>query len=114
MLRRTERAAGALRPDTGRTALDVLLYSSEPLKADTEITGPVTVDLWASLSAPDTDFTAKLNVVKPDGEVINLNNGIVRTAFRDSPSSPQPADPGRPHEYRYASGRPAICCARVI
>ena len=79
---------------------DVLLYSSEPLKADTEITGPVTVDLWASSSAPDTDFTAKLDVVKPDGEVINLNNGIVRTAFRDSLSSPQPADPGRPHEYQ--------------
>jgi putative CocE/NonD family hydrolase len=79
---------------------DVLLYSSDPLKADTEITGPVTVDLWASSSAPDTDFTAKLDVVKPDGEVINLNNGIVRTAFRDSLSSPRPADPGRPHEYQ--------------
>ena len=67
------------------------LYSSEPLKSDTEITGPVTVDLWASSSAPDTDFTAKLDVVKPDGEVVNLNNGIVRSV------SDQAAEPaGRP------------------
>jgi len=81
---------------------DVLVYSSEPLRADTEITGPVTVDLWASSTAPDTDFTAKLEVVEPDGEVINLNNGIMRTAFRDSLTSPQPAVPGRAYEYQIA------------
>jgi uncharacterized protein len=81
---------------------DVLVYSSEPLRADTEITGPVTVDLWASSTAADTDFTAKLEVVEPDGEVINLNNGILRTAFRDSLTSPQPAVPGRAYEYQIA------------
>jgi uncharacterized protein len=81
---------------------DVLVYSSEPLQADTEITGPVTVDLWATSTAPDTDFTAKLAVVEPNGEVINLNNGILRTAFHDSLGLPQPAAPGRPHEYHIA------------
>jgi uncharacterized protein len=78
------------------------VYSSEPLQADTEITGPVTVDLWATSTAPDTDFTAKLAVVEPNGEVINLNNGILRTAFHDSLGLPQPAAPGRPHEYHIA------------
>jgi putative CocE/NonD family hydrolase len=78
---------------------DVLVYSSDPLTADTEVTGPVTVDLWAASSAPDTDFTAKLAVVKPDGRVVNLNNGIVRTPFRDSLSAPTPAAPGTPYEY---------------
>jgi uncharacterized protein len=81
---------------------DVLVYTSEPLATDTEATGPVTVDLWASSTAPDTDFTAKLAVVKRDGAVVNLNNGILRTAFRDSFSQPQPIDPGRPYEYRIA------------
>ncbi|MDT5013831.1 MAG: uncharacterized protein QOH57_5448 [Mycobacterium sp.] len=81
---------------------DVLVYSSDPLSADTEITGPVTVDLWAASSAPDTDFTAKVTVVKADGRVINLNNGIVRTAFRDSLSAPTPTVPGTPYEYRIA------------
>jgi uncharacterized protein len=78
---------------------DVLVYSSDPMAADTEVTGPATVDLWAASSAPDTDFTAKLTAVKPDGEVINLNDGIIRTSFRDSLEYPHPATPGQPYEY---------------
>ncbi|MCV7020274.1 CocE/NonD family hydrolase [Mycolicibacterium aichiense] len=81
---------------------DVLVYTSDPLAADTEVTGPVTVDLWASSSAVDTDFTAKLIVVKPDGDAINLNNGIVRTAFRDSLSDPRPGVANQPYEYHIA------------
>jgi putative CocE/NonD family hydrolase len=76
------------------------MYTTDPLQADTEITGAATVDLWAESSVPDTDFTAKLDVVKPDGNVINLNNGIIRTSFRDGLSDPRPAIPGRPYEYR--------------
>jgi putative CocE/NonD family hydrolase len=81
---------------------DVLVYSSDPLATDTEVTGPTTVDLWAASSAPDTDFTAKLTVVKPDGQVINLNNGILRTAFRDSLSEPHLGIPGQDYEYTIA------------
>jgi putative CocE/NonD family hydrolase len=79
---------------------DVLVYSSAPLDKDTEVTGPVRVRLWAQSSSADTDFTAKLAVVKPDGQVINLNNGILRTAFRDSLSDPTPITPGRAYEYQ--------------
>jgi putative CocE/NonD family hydrolase len=81
---------------------DVLVYSSDVMSTDTEVTGPVTVDLWASSSARDTDFTAKLAVVKPDGQVVNLNNGVLRTAFKDSLSEPHPATPGQPNEYEIA------------
>lgn len=81
---------------------DVLVYSSDPLATDTEVTGPVTVNLWAASSAVDTDFTAKLLVVKPDGEAINLNNGILRAAFRDSLSDPRPIEPGKPYRYTIA------------
>ena len=79
---------------------DVLVYSSPPLAHDTEVTGATTVNLWAQSSAPDTDFTAKLTVVKPDGEVVNLNNGILRTSFRDSLSNPTPTPPNQPTAYR--------------
>jgi putative CocE/NonD family hydrolase len=79
---------------------DVLVYSSAPLSQDTEVTGAATVDLWAESSAPDTDFTAKLTVVKPDGEIVNLNDGILRTSFRDSLSNPTPTTPNQPIEYQ--------------
>ncbi|WP_370070864.1 CocE/NonD family hydrolase [Mycobacterium sp. MAA66] len=79
---------------------DVLVYTTDPLTQDTELTGPSTVTLWAQSSATDTDFTAKLEVVKPDGQAINLNNGIVRAAFRDSLSAPTPIVPGIPYQYR--------------
>ena len=79
---------------------DVLVYSSAPLEHNTEVTGPVTVRLWAQSTSAETDFTAKLTVVKPDGQVINLNNGILRTSFRDSLSDPTPTTPGRPFEYQ--------------
>jgi hypothetical protein len=79
---------------------DVLVYSSAPLAHDTEVTGSTTVDLWAQSSAPDTDFTAKLAVVKPDGTVVNLNDGILRTSFRDSLSNPTPVPPNQPTDYR--------------
>ena len=79
---------------------DVLVYSSAPLPHDTEVTGSATVDLWAQSSVPDTDFTAKLTVVKPDGQVVNLNDGILRTSFRDSLSNPTPVPPNQPTEYR--------------
>jgi putative CocE/NonD family hydrolase len=79
---------------------DVLVYSSAPLEHDTEMTGPVDVRLWAQSTSADTDFTAKLTVAKPDGQVINLNSGILRTSFRDTLSDPTPTTPGRPYEYQ--------------
>jgi uncharacterized protein len=57
---------------------DVLTYTSDVLTDDIEITGPVRAVLWASTSAPDTDFTAKLVDVHPDGCSYNVCDGIVR------------------------------------
>ena len=51
---------------------DVLVYSTAPLTMDTEVTGPIQVVLYASSTTPDTDFTAKLVDVFPDGEARNL------------------------------------------
>jgi uncharacterized protein len=79
---------------------DVLVFTSLPLEEPLEVTGPVTVELWAASSAPDTDFTAKLVDVRPDGYARNLLDGIIRARYRDSASHPTPIEPGRP--YRYA------------
>ncbi|HYK18649.1 MAG TPA: CocE/NonD family hydrolase [Bryobacteraceae bacterium] len=72
---------------------DVLVYTSEPLKKDLEVTGPIHVTLYASTSAPDTDFTAKLVDVFPDGEARNLTDGILRVRYRNGLDRPQLAKP---------------------
>ncbi len=66
---------------------DVLVYSTPPLTQDVQVTGPVTVTLYAATSARDTDFTAKLVDVHPDGKVINLADGILRGRYHDNPRS---------------------------
>ena len=61
---------------------DVLVYSSPELTEPLEVTGPITVTLFASTSAKDTDFTAKLVDVHPNGFAQNLQDGIVRARYR--------------------------------
>ncbi len=78
---------------------DVLVFTSEPLEAPLEITGPVTVDLWAASSAVDTDFTAKLVDVGPDGYAMNLLDGIIRARYRDSASEPAMMTPGTVYRF---------------
>ena len=63
---------------------DVLVYSTPPLEAPVEVTGPISLTLFAESSAVDTDWTAKLVDVYPDGRAINLNNGVIRARYRDS------------------------------
>jgi putative CocE/NonD family hydrolase len=79
---------------------DVLVYSSPPLDCDTEVTGPIVVNLAAASSAPDTDFTATLVDVYPDGRAIHISEGIVRARYRDSLEQPSLIEPQRPYSYR--------------
>jgi putative CocE/NonD family hydrolase len=80
---------------------DVLVYSTPPLDADLEVTGPVTLDLFAKTSAADTDFTGKLVDVAPDGTAINLTEGILRARYRESTKgAPKPITPGEVYEYK--------------
>jgi putative CocE/NonD family hydrolase len=80
---------------------DVLVYSTAPLDSDVEVTGPVTLDLFAKTSAADTDFTAKLVDVGPDGFAQNLTEGILRARFRESTlGDPKPIEPNKVYEYK--------------
>lgn len=78
---------------------DVLVFTSEPLDRPVEVTGPVRVELWAASSAPDTDFTAKLVDVHPDGYARNLLDGIIRARYRDSGRTPALIEPGEIYRY---------------
>jgi putative CocE/NonD family hydrolase len=73
---------------------DVLIYSTPALTQDTEVTGPVTLDLFISTTAVDTDFTAKLVDVWPNGFAQNLTEGILRLRYRNSQERPELAKPG--------------------
>lgn len=78
---------------------DVLTYSTSPLSSDLEVTGPVKVVLYASSTARDTDFTAKLIDVHPDGKAFNILDGIIRARYRSSFSQPELINPGEVYEY---------------
>jgi putative CocE/NonD family hydrolase len=67
---------------------DVLVYTSSPVSEDTEITGPVRVVLYVATSANDTDFTAKLVDVQPDGRPLLVTDGIQRLRYRLSLDRP--------------------------
>ena len=74
---------------------DVLVYSTAPLTHDLEVTGPIHLEFFASSSAVDTDFTAKLVDVAPDGTAVNLTEGILRAKYRDSQEKAVPLTPGK-------------------
>jgi putative CocE/NonD family hydrolase len=82
----------------------VLVYTSRPLDESIEVAGEVRVVLHASTTATDTDWTAKLVDVHPDGRAVNIADGIIRARYRDSLETPEPLEPERVYEYRIALG----------
>ncbi len=84
---------------------DVLVFQTPPLEADVEVTGPVTVKLWASSSALDTDFTAKLidvyppNSDRPRGFELNLTDSITRARYRNCRERTELLEPNRIYEF---------------
>jgi putative CocE/NonD family hydrolase len=83
---------------------DVLVFQTEPLEADVEVTGELEVKLWVSSSAVDTDFTAKLIDVYPastdypGGFDLNIEDGILRCRFRESAKVEKLMTPGEVYE----------------
>lgn len=78
---------------------DVLVYTSEELIEDREVTGPVTVKLYASSSARDTDFTAKLVDVRSNGKPMSVTDGIIRARYRDKGKPEELLRPGAVYEF---------------
>ena len=80
---------------------DVLSFRSEPLEDDLEVTGPITVTLWVSSDARDTDFTAMLldcyppSVDYPEGYALRLTDSIKRLRFRRGAQREELVRPGQ-------------------
>ncbi|NGQ96518.1 CocE/NonD family hydrolase [Brevibacillus sp. SYP-B805] len=78
---------------------DVLVYSTEPLPEEVEVTGPIKMELYAASSAVDTDFMVKLLDVWPNGYAQRLTDGMVRARFREGMDRPSLIEPGRIYKY---------------
>jgi predicted acyl esterase len=76
---------------------DVLVYTTEPLEQDLDVVGPLRLILYASSSAVDTDFAARLSDVFPDDRAIQLQNGVLRARYRDG--DPKLLEPGRIYRF---------------
>ena len=77
----------------------MLIFSTAPLEKDVEATGFVSVELYASTSAIDTDFTALLVDVDPTGYARFLTDGIVRARYRNGTDKPAEVVPGQVYKY---------------
>ncbi len=86
---------------------DILTFETPELEEDTEVTGHIVMNLWASSSAVDTDFTAKLIDMYPpsddypDGFAMNITDSIIRARYRNSWSEPEMMEPGTPYEFTF-------------
>jgi putative CocE/NonD family hydrolase len=78
---------------------DVLVFSTPPLDRDIEVTGFVSLELYAASSAVDTDFTAILADVEPTGYARFLTDGIVRARYRNSTVKAEMIEPGKIYKY---------------
>jgi putative CocE/NonD family hydrolase len=67
---------------------DILVYTSEPFRERTEVSGPIVPTLYVSSDAKDTDFTVKVLDVYPDGRAYNLDESIQRMRYRDGYDKP--------------------------
>ncbi len=73
---------------------DVLVFSSDVLQKDVEVTGPVRFVCWVAGETVDTDVVARLCDVQPDGRSYDVCDGILRLRFRESLRAPKPLTPG--------------------
>jgi putative CocE/NonD family hydrolase len=88
---------GDRRPIESRA--DVVIYTTPRLDADLELTGPISVKLYAASDATDTDFTVALSDVFPNGISNPIQDGIVRASAREDSFDPKPIEPGQIYAY---------------
>jgi hypothetical protein len=78
---------------------DILVYQTEPLAERIEVTGNPVVELFASTSAPDTDWFVRLIDVAPDGLARDVSLGMVRARYREGLDKPRLLTPGETVKY---------------
>ena len=83
---------------------DVVSSVSAPLESDLDVTGAVSATLWISSDAVDTDFTAKLVDVYPDGTALHIADGQIRARYRNQLTKPELLVPGKVYQVRINLG----------
>jgi predicted acyl esterase len=78
---------------------DVMTYTTSVLARDLDVVGPLRLILYASSSAVDTDFSARLSDVFPDGRAVQLQSCTLRTRYRNSEGEPELLEPGRIYRF---------------
>jgi uncharacterized protein len=91
---------------------DVLVYTSEPLAEPLRVMGTVTARLFASSTALDTDFTAKLVDVFPDGRALIVCEGVIRARYRNGLHQPELLQPGEVYAFDIRIGDTAVLFGR--
>lgn len=102
---------GPLSQNHLESRLDLLTYTSEPLTEHVTLAGPVRLALWAESTAPDTDFTAKLLDVLPDGRAVVVADGSLRARYRQGLDREVPLTPGEPARLLIELGDTAVSLA---
>lgn len=95
---------GPLEQNLIEQRIDVLVYTSEPLHEPIEVTGVVRVILYIATSANDTDFTAKLVDVDPEGRALMVTDGIQRLRYRLSLANPTFVKRNTPYQINVDAG----------
>jgi putative CocE/NonD family hydrolase len=85
-----------------------MVFSTPTLSEPLEISGRIRVKLYASSSAEDTMFTAKLCDVYPDGRSIYITDGVLRAACRESISTPTPLEAKKQYRFTIDLGTTSI------
>lgn len=90
--------SGALRQDAFESRDDVLVYTTEPLQEDLEVTGEMVADLYVSADRPDTDLAVRVTDLHPDGTSYAINGpeaGYLRLRYREGIDRQMLLEPGR-------------------
>lgn len=90
---------GSIDVSSVQRRLDVLTFSTAPLDEPLDVVGPLRLVLYASSSAVDTDFSARLSDVYPDGRAIQLQSGIVRARYRNANGEAELLEPGSTYRF---------------
>ena len=86
---------------------DVLVYTTEAFEDDTEITGPITAEIYASSTAVDTDFVCKVSEVYPDGRALNIGMKLERARYRNGHEA-ELMEPGSVYQFDFEIGNIAM------
>jgi uncharacterized protein len=78
-----------------------VVYHSDPFAEATEVTGDVKLSIWLALDVPDTDLSATLYEILPDGSSVLLTNDEMRARYRESQTEPRMVAPGQVLRYDF-------------